>query len=339
MVDSSIIQTISNILLQHAPGILGAIVALVLGWLFGKLIGSAVTHLLRKHGVDETLKPTLLGKAFERSKIQMSSIVGSLIKWIIFLLGILAASEALGLETLSSILRSVVSYLPYFLGGIIILVLGFFFTDFLGNFVGAMTEGSSVMLSRILVFMTKVIMGFATIIISLSVMKVDVTIFYIFAKALAEGLAIGAAVGIGIALGWGFKDIIAKNAENIIKNLGITLGKVQETRTIESLKARIKDLEKEIDTYRKRVESFEAERALTLEALSKPVKNLEETLSRVIGDRGRIVFSRGRYEIEVTNPQDFPWGPVILLLQNNGYNVWFTLKDNKCILMAKPSLP
>ena len=339
MVDSSLIQTISNILSQYAPGILGAMVALVLGWLFGKLIGSAIASLLHKLGIDETLKPTLLGKAFERSKVQISSVIGSLIKWIIYLLAILAASEALGLEALSSVLRSVISYLPYFVGGLVIMVLGLFFADFLGNFVGAMIEGTSIALSRALVFITKATIGFAIIIISLSVMKIDVTIFYILAKALASGLAIGVAIGLGIAFGWGFKDIIAKNAENIIKSLGITLGKVHEARTIEGLKARIKDLEKEIDTYRKRVETLEAERALTAEALSKPVENLEEVLTRVIGDRGKIVTSRGRYEIEILNPQEFPWGPVILLLQNNGYSVWFTLKDNKCILMAKPSLP
>jgi len=339
MVDSSLIQTISNILSQYAPGILGAMVALVLGWLFGKLIGSAIASLLHKLGIDETLKPTLLGKAFERSKVQISSVIGSLIKWIIYLLAILAASEALGLEALSSVLRSVISYLPYFVGGLVIMVLGLFFADFLGNFVGAMTEGTNIALSRALVFITKATIGFAIIIISLSVMKIDVTIFYILAKALASGLAIGVAIGLGIAFGWGFKDIIAKNAENIIKSLGITLGKVHEARTIEGLKARIKDLEREIDTYRKRVETLEAERALTAEALSKPVENLEEVLTRVIGDRGKIVTSRGRYEIEILNPQEFPWGPVILLLQNNGYSVWFTLKDNKCILMAKPSLP
>jgi len=339
MVASSLIQTISDILSQYAPGILGAIVALVLGWLFGKLIGSAIASLLHKLGIDETLKPTLLGKAFEKSKIQISSVIGSLIKWIIYLLAILAASEALGLEALSSVLRSAISYLPYFVGGLVIMVLGLFFADFLGNFVGAMIEGTSIALSRALVFITKATIGFAIIIISLSVMKIDVTIFYILAKALASGLAIGVAIGLGIAFGWGFKDIIAKNAENIIKSLGITLGKVHEARTIEGLKARIKDLEKEIDTYRKRVETLEAERALTAEALSKPVENLEEVLTRVIGDRGKIVTSRGRYEIEILNPQEFPWGPVILLLQNNGYSVWFTLKDNKCILMAKPSLP
>ena len=339
MVDQSLIQVISNILSQYAPKILGASIALVLGWIFGKLTESAITSLLRKLGLDETLKTTVLGKALERSKMQISSVIGTLVKWIIYLLAVLAASEALGLEALSSILRSVVLYLPYFLGGIIIMILGLLLADFLGNFVGAMTEGTSIILSRALVFITKATIGFAIIIISLSVMKIDVTIFYILAKALASGLAIGIAVGLGIAFGWGFKDIIAKNAENIVRSLGITLGKVHEARTIEGLKARIKDLEREIDTYRKRVETLEAERALTAEALSKPVENLEEVLTRVIGDRGRIVASRGRYEIEILNPQDFPWGPVILLLQNNGYSVWFTLKDNKCILMAKPSLP
>ena len=64
-------------------------------------------------------------------------------------------------------------------------------------------------------------------------MKIDVSILYIFANAMAWGIAIGVSVGLGIAFGWGFKDFIAESAKEWIQSLTTTAEKVEEVRAKE----------------------------------------------------------------------------------------------------------
>jgi len=335
----SIINRFMQIASESLPKIAGATIALFLGWVFGRLIGRALASIIRRLGIEESFNRTVLGRALKKSNITLSHIVNLLTRWFIYLAAILLASDILGATTFSSFIRSVMGYIPYLMAGFLIITLGFIITDFIGNTISALGEELGLSFSNVFTFFTKLLLGFAVVVIALTVMKVDVSIFYIFANALAWGIAGALALGLGIAIGWGFKDMIAKNAETIVRNLGLTFSKVSETATTEALREKISRLEGKLKEYRERIETMEKERAETvafLEETLRPIPNLDERLKEIIGTTGEMTSVSGGYEIEIKDPINFPWCPVIFMLQNQGFNVWFSKRDNRYFIMAKP---
>ena len=65
------------------PGIIAALVVLVIGSLIGLLFGKILTKVLQEAKVDEWLKKRGLGKALEG--MQLSNVLGSVLKWYIII--------------------------------------------------------------------------------------------------------------------------------------------------------------------------------------------------------------------------------------------------------------
>jgi len=330
-----LIERIIQIASESLPRLAGAGIALLLGWIFGRLLGKAFSGLVRRLGIEESFNKTTLGRALKRTNLSLSSIVDVLTRWFIYLAAILLASDIVGAGVFSSFIRGVIEYIPYLIAGFIILTLGFIITDFIGNAVSALGDELGLAFSGALTLFMKIFLGFTVVIIALTVMKVDVSIFYVFANALAWGIAGGLAVGLGIALGWGFKDLVAKNAEGIVKNLGITFSKVRETATTEALKERVARLEEELKAQRERVEAARRREEALLEEALRPIANLDERLAELIDNTGKVSSVADGYEIEVIDPISFPWCSVVLTLQNQGFDVWFSKKGDKHLIMAK----
>ncbi len=332
----ALLDEVVSTLLNYLPKIIGACAILALGLVLGKLIGRGFSSLTKRAGLEEAFSETLLGRALRRSNISLSSIIGTLARWFIYLVAIMLASEVVGAEVFSSLIRGFIEYLPYLIAGFLALIFGFIVADFLGNAVSAVGEEVGIGFSRIFGTAVKFFLYFIVAVTALSVMKVDVTILYVFANAIAWGIAVGAAAGLGIALGWGFKDIVAKNAESFLKSLGTTLAKTEESAELKELRRKTKELEKELSSYKERVEAMERERELAVRELERPVADIDKRLAELIGSTGAISKIYGGYEIEIGDPKSFPWCSVVLTLQNNGFDVWFSKKGDKYVVFARP---
>ncbi len=194
------------------PKTAGAIVVLAIGWVAGRLIGKGLSRVLDRAGADDVVRGTAFGKALERSGFTIVRFFDAVTRWFIYLVAIFAAVNILDMPALSAFMRSVVEYLPSFIGGVIILILGFLIADKIGDAVASVGRGSKMEFSGIVAAGLKLLLYFVVVAMALRTMRIDVEILYIFAQALAWGAAVGIAVGLGIAVGWGFKDAVAKRA-------------------------------------------------------------------------------------------------------------------------------
>jgi small-conductance mechanosensitive channel len=216
------------------PRVVGAIIALVIGWIAGRALGKAVSKVLDKAGVDDALRPTIFGRVLERSGITCVGFFDRIVRWFVYLVAVFAAVDILQIEILRQYMSMVVTYLPSLIAGVIILVAGFIVTDYIADFMKKIGEEAGIAYSKIFSDLIRLFLYSVVIIIALAQMKIDVSVLYIFANALAWGIAIGAGVGLGIALGWGFKDVIAESARDWIKSLSTTAEKVEEVRAKET---------------------------------------------------------------------------------------------------------
>lgn len=206
-------------LVDLTPAILGSIVVLAIGWVLGRAIGRGVSKALDKAGVDDAVRRTAVGKALERSGITVVRFFDLIVRWFIYLIAILAAVNILNIAILSNFMSAVVQYLPSFIAGVFIVILGIIVADFVGDAVKAVGREAKVEFSSIIGDGLKVFLYFIVVVIGLSVMKINVQILYIFANAFAWGTALGIGAAIAIAFGLGFKDFIAKNAEEWVASI------------------------------------------------------------------------------------------------------------------------
>ena len=140
MVD--LIEVFSNMvgdIINALPGIFAAIIILILGWIIGTLVGKAVNKIVEKVGVEKTFDQSLAGKAFKSSGLDLSNLVGGIVKAFIFILSVVLAIQVLNIGgTFGAYLATIADYLPRLLGGILIIILGTVFVDFLASFIGKM---------------------------------------------------------------------------------------------------------------------------------------------------------------------------------------------------------
>jgi hypothetical protein len=227
MIDS-FISDIWSQLVTLLPAIAGAIIVLIVGWAAGRLIGKGIATVLDKAGVDDALRKTAIGKVLEKTKLKIVGVFDLIIRWFIYLIAILAAVDILHITILSTYLSQVVQYLPLFIAGIFILILGFMAADFAADALREVGKEGKMEFASVFANVLRFVLYFVVLVVGLSTMKVDVNILYILANALSWGVAIGIAVGFGIAVGWGFKDAVAKRADAWLDAAGEMAKKARE---------------------------------------------------------------------------------------------------------------
>ena len=205
-------ETISSIV-AFLPRLVGALVILLIGWIIGKLLAKVVTAVADRVQLDRMVMDTPLGRILGGSQRAVSSAFGTVAAWFVYALAILAAANALAIPLLSQWIARAVSYLPAFVAGLLVIVLGFVVADFVGDAIQNTKAATQTSYTGAFANATRMFLYFTAIVIGLDTMGIDVGILYVFARALAWGLAAAIAIGVGVAVGWGGKDYVHDNID------------------------------------------------------------------------------------------------------------------------------
>jgi small-conductance mechanosensitive channel len=202
-------------IIAFLPSLIAAIIILIIAWIIGRALGRLVSSALDRVGVDDALRRTVIGKSIESSGTSIRHVFDLIVRWFIYIIGIMAAVNVLGIPMLTAFTQSVVLYIPNIIAALIVLVIGFIFADIVGDLIRKTGTASEVPYMGIFSTAIEVFLYFIVIIIALDQLRINTSIIYVFATALAWGIAIGAGVGLGIALGIGLKDRIPRLLEGI----------------------------------------------------------------------------------------------------------------------------
>ncbi|MHC3437576.1 mechanosensitive ion channel family protein [Natrialbaceae archaeon A-gly3] len=200
-------------LVTFLPRLVGALVILFIGWVVGRLTARVVRRIADGVELDRMVLETPLGRILGGTERAVSGAFGKLGKWFVYGLAILAAANALAIPTLSEWVSTAVSYLPAFIAGLLVIVLGFVVADFIGDVIERTRAAAETAYAGWFANGARLFLYFTAIVIGLDTMGIDVGILYVFAQALAWGLAAAVAIGAGVAFGWGGKDYVAENID------------------------------------------------------------------------------------------------------------------------------
>lgn len=200
-----------GIAIEFLPRLIGALLILLIGWIIGRILGGVVARLVDKVELDRMVLDTPLGAILGGTERAVSHAFGTLTRWFVYALAILAAADVLAIAVLSEWINTAVSYLPAFIAGLLIIILGFVVADFIGDAIKRTQAATHTRYTDVFATGVQFFLYFIVIVIGLDTMGIEVDILFVFARALSWGIAVALALGAGIAFGLGGKEYVEEN--------------------------------------------------------------------------------------------------------------------------------
>jgi len=199
--------------IQFFPKLVGLIVLLIVGYLFGLVLGYFLKTVLQKLGLDRWLDKTELSKSI--GKTHISSILGEILKWYVFIVFLQAAVDLIDLGPLSEMLGRLVTWLPHLILAIIIILMGLVFAHFVELKIIGHSKVKGV---KVIIKLLKWVIVFMVIVIALRQIGLQVDLLENAFLLVLGALAIGIALALGISLGFGLKKDSEKFIRDLMKN-------------------------------------------------------------------------------------------------------------------------
>src|ERR1700682_5756445 len=126
-----------SMILSAIPRILGFIIIVAIGWFVSSLLARGVTGLLRAIRFDELMQKSGLADFINKmgTGIDSVGIVAGIVKWIVRVVVLLVAFDALGLPAVSDVMRKLLLWLPNLVVAIFVLFIGGIAARALGDIV------------------------------------------------------------------------------------------------------------------------------------------------------------------------------------------------------------
>jgi small-conductance mechanosensitive channel len=211
---SSVVETF-RVSVNHAfgqigaflPNLLSAILILAFGWLVAWVASRLTRQLLltlgfdgfgERHGLSRTLNDIGL-------TTKPSTLVSSVVYWLVLLLALLPAVEALRLVYFTRLVAKVLSYLPELIAAAVILLVGLSVARILSTALVRAAKGANLEYANALGLISRYFLSLIVIVITLAQLGVQTAILtIIFAVIL-----ISAGVATAMALGLGSRAVVA----------------------------------------------------------------------------------------------------------------------------------
>ena len=195
--------------LEYIPQLIGAIIILIIGYIVARILQAVVARVLQAIGFDRWMEHGGIKQFFDRAQTRETpaTVLGKLIFWLVFIIAITMAADALGIRQISTVLGQLIAYIPSVIAAILILVLAALLANFLSGIVRGAT--GSDLLSNIARYAIIIYAAFAAITELGIAVQLTAPTFLIILGA----VALAAAIAFGFGAQGVAKDIVEKAYE------------------------------------------------------------------------------------------------------------------------------
>ncbi|WP_160134540.1 mechanosensitive ion channel family protein [Halococcus salsus] len=187
---------------------------LVAGFAVGRFVGSVVTGIVDGFGFDSYLRGTPLASV-TNSVGGVGRAVGVVVELLVYYFAVVAAVDALEFPALARPLSAFVGQLPFIVAGLLVLVVGIYLADVIGDFVAGIDRSRA---TDIVGLVVQLFVYYVVIVFALDTAGFDTTVlltlFNTVVIAFFGALGIALALAVGIGVGWGSKDYVAENIDD-----------------------------------------------------------------------------------------------------------------------------
>jgi hypothetical protein len=212
----SLIDVLANLwseFINLLPGLIGAIILLLIGYFLGALFEGIIKGALLKAGLDHWVEKHERHHAL--GKLSVSGIMGGAAKWYTFVLflGAAASPNILHLGVLSDVLSKLANWLPHVIAGVLI----FYFGLILADMAETAIEAHKFKWRHFWGGLARVIIILFVLDISLKEIGVNIIIAETTYLMILGGIIIALAIAIGIGFGGALKPEAAKLVKKLSK--------------------------------------------------------------------------------------------------------------------------
>jgi hypothetical protein len=117
------------------PNIIGTIVVLIIGWLFAKIAVRIIKKVLKLAKVDKLDETINKIEIIEGKKLNFNTIkiVSVFVKWLIYIMLLIMASDILGMQVISQEISNFLGYVPKLFAALIIFTVGLLLANLVKN--------------------------------------------------------------------------------------------------------------------------------------------------------------------------------------------------------------
>ena len=206
----SIYQGFINVL----PGVIGAIVVLIVGYIVAAIVGSVLYRVLKEVKLDKwMIEKTHIKKI--AGDFRLSEFIALVTKWYVFILFLPPAAGLVKLNVLASLLNTIALWVPHVILAIVVALLGFLVAEYVGQMViDTKTKGAH-FIADIAKFVILVI--FALVV--LEQIGIKIALVQNAVLVILAGVVLALAIGIGLAFGLGGREEAKKIVTELKKKL------------------------------------------------------------------------------------------------------------------------
>jgi mechanosensitive ion channel-like protein len=200
-----------TMILSAIPRILAFIIIVAIGWFVSSLLAKGVTGLLRAIRFEELMQRSGLADFMSKMGTGVDSvgIVAGVVKWIVRVVVLLVAFDALGLPAVSDVMRQLLLWLPNLVVAIFVLFIGGIAARALGNIVrGATAEGGFSNPETLANIARTAVWAFA-VVVAINQLGIATNLI----NTLFTGFVGALAIALGLAFGLGGRDLASRTLE------------------------------------------------------------------------------------------------------------------------------
>ncbi len=199
------------------PKLIGALLALIIGWFVALWIGKLVTEILKRLKFDRIFEKEVWKEALERAEFRLdaSGFVGTVVKWVLFIVVLQITAGILGWTDFSVLLEKMIGYLPNVIIAVLIFVVAVIIADIVEKIIRAAVESVKVGYGGMVGMIVKWsiwIFAILAILIQLGIARELVLVLF-------QGIVALIVISAAIAFGLGGKEVAAEILQNLRKKL------------------------------------------------------------------------------------------------------------------------
>jgi hypothetical protein len=198
-------------MISFVPVLILAIIVFVIGWFIAIGVGRLVTDVLKRVKFNQVFERGNWKEALEKAelKVDPAGFIGSIFKWVLAIVFLLATVEILGFSQFAGFLRDVLGYLPNVIVAALILVVAIIIADIVEKIVRAAVEGTKMGHGHLIGAVVRWFILIFAIFSALLQLDIAVLPVQVLIQTFVQGIGYGLALAMAIAFGLGGKDMAA----------------------------------------------------------------------------------------------------------------------------------
>ncbi len=201
------------------PSLVVALIIFAIGWVLAALVEKLVESIVKALKVDGALKSAGMEDVVKRAGYNLNSgaFIGTLCKWFVIVVFLMAAFDVLGLAEVNAFLRQIVEYLPHVIVAVLVLMIAALVANAMQKVVVASARAGHLHVAELSGRVTKWAIWIFAITTALYILGVAPGII----QTILTAVFAGGALAFGLAFGLGGKDtaqqIIEKTSRAIMQ--------------------------------------------------------------------------------------------------------------------------